>query len=90
MKFMSTRKHPKNAKNKIKVQQDTAVSKPSYGGGAVCKTSYKTAIIHSFNKHLLNISCCQVIFTRPWGQRYVQNTIFYPQEVSQVEKKIIY
>ena len=33
MKFMSTRKHPKNVQNKIKVQQHTAVSKPSYGGG---------------------------------------------------------
>lgn len=85
---MSIRKYQKNVQNKRKIQQEFAVSKP-YGGG-VCKTNYKTAIIHSFNKHLLNISYCQVIFTRPWGQRYVQNTIFYPQEVSQVEKKIIY
>ena len=41
MKFTSTRKHPKNVQNKIKVQQDTAVSKPSYGGGAVCKQVIK-------------------------------------------------
>lgn len=53
----------------------------------VCKTSNQIGIIHSFNKHLVNISYVSGNFHQAMGTKRCAEHSSLPQEVSRVEKE---